>query len=74
MIIDLRSDTVTKPSPEMLEAMFNAQVGDDIYDEDPTANELQTKVAKLFLTMQEIEGFSLLIEKREKEMMTFIHF
>ncbi|MBN1252488.1 MAG: aminotransferase class I/II-fold pyridoxal phosphate-dependent enzyme [Bacteroidales bacterium] len=48
MIIDLRSDTVTKPTPEMLDAMFKAKVGDDIYDEDPTVNELQTKIAKLF--------------------------
>ena len=48
MIIDLRSDTLTKPTPEMLEAMFNAKIGDDIYDEDPTVNELQEKVAKLF--------------------------
>ncbi len=47
MIIDLRSDTVTKPTKEMLEAMFNAQVGDDIFDEDPTVILLQEKVAKL---------------------------
>lgn len=48
MIIDLRSDTVTKPSQEMLEFMMNAKVGDDVYGEDDTINELQTKVAKLF--------------------------
>jgi threonine aldolase len=47
MTIDLRSDTVTKPTKGMLEAMFNAQVGDDIFDEDPTVIELQDKVAKL---------------------------
>ena len=40
MIIDLRSDTVTKPSPKMLEAMLKANVGDDVYKEDITTNEL----------------------------------
>ena len=48
MIIDLRSDTVTKPTQGMLDAMMNAQVGDDVYKEDPTVNALQEKVAKLF--------------------------
>jgi threonine aldolase len=47
-IIDLRSDTVTKPTPAMLEAMFHAQVGDDVYEEDPTVNELQEKAARMF--------------------------
>ncbi|RNI22406.1 low-specificity L-threonine aldolase [Rufibacter latericius] len=47
-LIDLRSDTVTKPSPAMLEAMFQAQVGDDVYGEDPTVNELQAYGASLF--------------------------
>ncbi len=46
-MIDLRSDTVTKPSPEMLEAMMSAEVGDDVMGEDPTANILQEKVAAL---------------------------
>ncbi|ALJ00361.1 low-specificity L-threonine aldolase [Rufibacter tibetensis] len=46
--IDLRSDTVTKPTPAMLEAMFQAQVGDDVYSEDPTVNELQAYGASLF--------------------------
>jgi threonine aldolase len=46
--IDLRSDTVTKPSAEMLLAMVNAAVGDDVYGEDPTVNELQTYAAHLF--------------------------
>lgn len=45
--IDLRSDTVTVPSPEMRNAIFNAEVGDDVYDEDPTVNSLQERVAKL---------------------------
>ncbi|MDX1584971.1 MAG: GntG family PLP-dependent aldolase [Thermoanaerobaculia bacterium] len=46
--IDLRSDTVTTPTPEMLEAMFAADVGDDVYGEDPTVNELEQKVAAMF--------------------------
>jgi len=46
-MVDLRSDTVTKPTPGMLEAMFYAKVGDDVYGEDPTANRLEAKVAKL---------------------------
>ena len=46
--IDLRSDTVTRPSQEMLEAMFGAKVGDDVFHEDPTVNALQDKIAKLF--------------------------
>ncbi|QHL86187.1 aminotransferase class I/II-fold pyridoxal phosphate-dependent enzyme [Nibribacter ruber] len=46
--IDLRSDTVTKPTPAMLHAMFNAPVGDDVYSEDPTVNELQEYCASLF--------------------------
>ena len=40
-VIDTRSDTVTKPSKEMLEAMVGAEVGDDVYEEDPTVNEFQ---------------------------------
>lgn len=47
-IIDLRSDTVTKPGKEMLEAMFNAPVGDDVFQEDPTVNELEQYVADMF--------------------------
>ena len=48
MEINLISDTVTKPSPAMLQAMMNAQVGDDVFGEDPTVNALEEKVAKLF--------------------------
>jgi threonine aldolase len=48
MIIDLRSDTVTKPTPAMLECMFKAAVGDDVFDEDPTVNELQSFAAEMF--------------------------
>jgi threonine aldolase len=47
-LIDLRSDTVTKPTPAMREAMAAAEVGDDVYGEDPTLNALQTEVATLF--------------------------
>lgn len=47
-MIDLRSDTVTKPTPAMLEAMMNAQVGDDVFGEDPTVNALESKVASMF--------------------------
>lgn len=47
-IIDLRSDTVTKPSKEMLAAMLSAEVGDDVFNEDPTTIKLERKVAELF--------------------------
>lgn len=46
--INLISDTVTKPTPAMLEAMFQAEVGDDVFREDPTVNDLEEKVAQLF--------------------------
>lgn len=48
MKIDLRSDTLTKPTPAMLEYMMQAEVGDDVYKEDPTVNALETKVAAYF--------------------------
>lgn len=48
MKIDLKSDTVTKPTPAMLEAIMNAEVGDDVYKEDPTVNELESRLAKMF--------------------------
>src|SRR4030042_2811568 len=47
-IIDLRSDTVTKPTPEMREAMKNAAVGDDILRDDPTVIELEELAAEIF--------------------------
>lgn len=47
-MIDLRSDTVTRPTPGMLDAMFSAKVGDDVFGEDPTVQELENKVAALF--------------------------
>jgi len=46
-IIDLRSDTLTKPSVEMKELMLNCEVGDDVYGEDPTVNLLEEKMAQL---------------------------
>ena len=48
MEINLISDTVTKPTPEMLQAMFNAKVGDDVFKQDPTVNEFERIVAELF--------------------------
>lgn len=47
-MIDLRSDTVTKPTPRMRKAMAEAEVGDDVYGEDPTVNLLQRKAAEIF--------------------------
>ena len=46
--IDLRSDTVTRPTKEMLQAIMTAKVGDDVYKEDPTVNELEKKLADMF--------------------------
>jgi len=46
-IIDLRSDTLTKPSPEMRKVMANATVGDDVFEEDPTIQQLEQKTAQL---------------------------
>src|SRR5690606_9981913 len=48
MHIDLRSDTVTKPTKGMLNAIYNAEVGDDVYKEDPTVNKLEKRLAALF--------------------------
>ena len=48
MEINLISDTVTKPSVEMLQAMFGSAVGDDVFKQDPTVNELEKYVAELF--------------------------
>ncbi len=47
-MIDLRSDTVTRPTPAMLAAMMAAPVGDDVFGEDPTVNALEQKAARLF--------------------------
>ncbi len=46
--VDLRSDTVTKPTPAMRRAMAEAEVGDDVYGEDPTVNKLQARAAEIF--------------------------
>jgi threonine aldolase len=46
--VDLRSDTVTKPTPGMLEAMWSAKVGDDVFGEDESINELEAKTAAMF--------------------------
>lgn len=48
MIIDYRSDTVTKPTPGMLEAMMTAKIGDDVFGEDPSINELEQMSADMF--------------------------
>ena len=47
-MIDLRSDTVTRPTPAMRRAMAEAEVGDDVYGEDPTVNLLQERAAEIF--------------------------
>jgi threonine aldolase len=47
-MIDLRSDTVTRPTPAMREAMASAEVGDDVYSEDPTLNRLEREAAEVF--------------------------
>jgi threonine aldolase len=47
-VVDLRSDTVTKPTPAMRRAMAEAEVGDDVYGEDPTVNRLQSRAAEIF--------------------------
>ncbi len=48
MPVDLRSDTVTRPTPEMLDAMMHAEVGDDVFGEDPSINQLEKMSADLF--------------------------
>ena len=47
-MIDLRSDTVTKPTAAMRQAMFTAEVGDDVYAEDPTVRKLEERAAEIF--------------------------
>lgn len=48
MTVDFRSDTVTRPTPGMLDAMMRAEVGDDVFNEDPTVKKLEAKLAALF--------------------------
>ena len=58
-MIDLRSDTVTKPSSAMREAMAQAEVGDDVYGEDPTVNRLESTAAQMLeKEAHRIVGFS----------------
>ena len=47
-VVDLRSDTVTRPTAEMRRAMAEAEVGDDVYGEDPTVNRLEARAAEIF--------------------------
>ena len=47
-MIDLRSDTVTKPTKEMLNAMMSAKVGDDVFGDDPTVKQIEAKISKMF--------------------------
>ena len=51
MTIDLRSDTVTLPTPAMREAMFRAELGDDVFGEDPEVNALQEEAARMMAFM-----------------------
>ena len=48
MVVNLISDTITQPAPGMLEAMFRAKVGDDVFKEDPSVNAFEEEVAALF--------------------------
>ena len=48
MLVDLRSDTVTRPSPGMKKAMMEAELGDDVFGDDPTVNRLQARAAEIF--------------------------
>src|SRR5688572_29004198 len=47
-LVDLRSDTVTRPSPGMQQAMMQAELGDDVFGDDPTVNRLQARAAEIF--------------------------
>src|SRR5918995_7122573 len=47
-MVDLRSDTVTRPSPGMKKAMHEAELGDDVFGDDPTVNRLQERAAEIF--------------------------
>jgi len=52
-MIEYRSDTFTKPTPAMLQTMFQTEVGDDVFNEDPTVNKLQLMLAEKFEWKQE---------------------
>src|SRR5258708_23052880 len=47
-MVDLRSDTVTRPTPAMRQAMLEAELGDDVFGDDPTVNRLQDRAAQMF--------------------------
>ena len=47
-MVDLRSDTVSRPTAAMREAMFSAALGDDVFSEDPTVNALESRISALF--------------------------
>jgi threonine aldolase len=47
-MIDLRSDTVTKPTQDMLDTMFSARVGDAVFGDDPTVNHIEEKISNMF--------------------------
>lgn len=53
-IVDLRSDTLSRPTPEMRQAMFEAPVGDDVYGEDPTVAELERRAAEMLKMEQAV--------------------
>ena len=57
-LIDLRSDTVTRPTPEMREAMRSAEVGDDVYMEDPTVNRLEQRAAEAPMSRTRIKNWA----------------
>ena len=60
MTIDLRSDTVTLPTPKMREAMSQAFVGDDVFGDDPTINNLEERVAEILGKEARFAGSSIL--------------
>src|SRR5438445_491314 len=63
MIIDLRSDTVTRPSKGMLEDMMSAETGDDVFNEDPTVKKLEKRFAAILWTER---GFLMRLKKQKK--------
>ena len=76
--VDMRSDTVTKPTPDMLEFMLKAEVGDDVYSEDPTVNALQLEAAEL-LGQVDFEALKLIYEQlklqdtESQRLLDFLH-
>ena len=70
MNIDLRSDTVTKPSKDMLEVMMNAKVGDDVFREDETVNILESDLQKCLVRVTRY--FFLAEQWQTKQLLNFI--